>query len=132
MTILRNRLARAALGLITILLPAWYFILSTFIAFGEHAGPYIQDTISSGQIQWHRDGSVTASSSIPLIKEFFGIKWLDKPFRDAAIVFSPSSLKGHDEVSWWQVWMFLMDLSGVYVVWILEGSRMWGMRGGLL
>ena len=133
MTILENRLARAALGVVTIVLPGWYFILPTFTGLGEHAGPYIQETVSLGRIQWRDSSSAAAApASIPLIKEFFGTKWLDKPFRDAAIVFSPSNLKGYDEVAWWQVWMFLMDLSGVYVVWVLEGTKRWGVTGGFL
>ncbi|KAK3985792.1 hypothetical protein QBC44DRAFT_334388 [Cladorrhinum sp. PSN332] len=121
MSLLDYRLARAALSLAFIVLPAYYMLLPTFHQFTSQISLQVPQTyVASGKIGWQeKDG---APKSIPLLQNYFGIKYFDEQFLLASVAFSPSS-NGYDPISRWQFLQFLMDLGPLYVVWLLEGWR---------
>ncbi|GAB1317131.1 hypothetical protein MFIFM68171_07341 [Madurella fahalii] len=68
-----------------------------------------------GVIEW-------PGGSLAVFDRFYRVDALDKMWRGASVVFSPSS-QGFDPVSWWQMVSFLTDLGPVYCVWFMEAAR---------
>ncbi|KAG5290511.1 hypothetical protein I7I50_00289 [Histoplasma capsulatum G186AR] len=76
-----------------------------------HQEPFLR----SRKIKW-------SNGSIPILSHFHYAEFLNELWRGTTVSFSPSTL-GYDVVSSWQMFSFLNDLGSVYVVWLLESSR---------
>jgi hypothetical protein len=61
-------------------------------------------------------------NSFKIADSFHGIGWLDKFWRTPVAVLSPSSF-AWDAPAWWQMFSFLIDVSTIYTVYLVEGSR---------
>ncbi|OTA95932.1 hypothetical protein M434DRAFT_9400 [Hypoxylon sp. CO27-5] len=74
-----------------------------------------QPFADSGVIEW--DGG-----KVKILDHFHNVDLLDQIWRGSMATFSPSTF-GYDDVAWWQMFTFLVDLAPVFAVWILESCR---------
>ncbi|KAI1336961.1 hypothetical protein F5Y15DRAFT_192409 [Xylariaceae sp. FL0016] len=85
---------------------------------------YCEAAVAKSQIVW--DGG-----ALPIRWHFHpGSAALDDVWRGATVAFAPSAF-GFDEVAWWQMFSFLVDLGPVYAVMLLESCRA-GMEGTIV
>ncbi|KAI3332042.1 hypothetical protein HD806DRAFT_179102 [Xylariaceae sp. AK1471] len=74
-----------------------------------------QPAFDSDSIEW--DGG-----AIPLLHSFYGIGVLDWYWRGLTVTFAPATL-GSDPLGWWTGFQFLIQLSPLYAIWMLEACR---------
>jgi hypothetical protein len=61
-------------------------------------------------------------NAFKIADSFHGLGWLDDFWRTPVSVLTPSSF-GWDAPAWWQMFSFLIDVSTIYTIWLVEGSR---------
>jgi hypothetical protein len=71
---------------------------------------------STGKIEWE-------GGSVPILRRFHFLPFLDEVIRDVTVGFAPSTFTGYDDVSWWQMIGFLNDAGLMHFIWLLESSR---------
>ncbi|KAI3392214.1 hypothetical protein diail_6075 [Diaporthe ilicicola] len=106
-----SRALRALLGLPLLGLAVLCFRAMDPEKLVAHQQPFLK----SGLIEY--DGH-----SLPILKRFHYVEFLDEVWRGTTATFSPSTL-GYDGISSWQMFSFLNDLGPVYAVWFLESCR---------
>jgi hypothetical protein len=106
-----SRFKRLVLGLPFLLLLA----AAIHTMDGTNVSPQVQKVIASGRITWN-EGSVSTIST------FFGIKAIDDLINLSTISFSQWIL-GIDIASSWQAFSFIVDLTGLFSIMMIESSR---------
>ncbi|POS73827.1 hypothetical protein DHEL01_v207780 [Diaporthe helianthi] len=78
-----------------------------------------QPAFDSDRIEWDNSNG---GGSIPLLRAFYHVGFLDWYWRGLTVTFAPATL-GVDPIGWWTGFQFLTQLAPLYATWMLDASR---------
>ncbi|KPM41950.1 hypothetical protein AK830_g4627 [Neonectria ditissima] len=107
-----SRLNRALLALPILALAG---IMARAFAMAEPIGPVLENILETAHFDWN-------GMSVPILREFYGIKLLDEIFSHITIAFAQLQFF-NDPRAYWQSLVFLTDFAGMYAVLFLESCR---------
>ncbi|KAK7428043.1 hypothetical protein QQZ08_005475 [Neonectria magnoliae] len=81
----------------------------------EPIGPVLNKILATSHFNWN-------GMSVPILREFYGIAWLDEVFSHITIAFAQLQFF-NDQRAYWQSLVFLTDFAGMYAVLFLESCR---------
>ncbi|ESZ90856.1 hypothetical protein SBOR_8748 [Sclerotinia borealis F-4128] len=106
-----NKITRAIIGL-----PILAFSIGCLMCMGRgDVLLHLEQILPTGRISWN-------SIDIPIKQSFYGVGFLDEIFGGISVAFGPSAF-GVDPVAWYQMFSFLLDVSLVYIIWMIESYK---------